>query len=288
MVKNLPVFGTAIAGIGATLVAYNFSKILGGITGGVKALWAAFSANPVGMIITGITLLVTAFMYLWNNCEGFRNFWINLWENIKLAGSNAWNYITTNFSWAIEAIKGYFNGFITFAKGIITFFSGIFSGDMSKVADGLSQIFDGIKQAWGSVFKGAANAVVSVLNWLIDKINTIEIGPLPNWDILGEYAGAEIGFSIPKIPMLEDGGIATGPTLAMIGEGDEDEAVLPLSKLGSLMGVGGGESIVYSPQITVMPGASAADVKSALDQSFEQFKAYMDRYMREKKRLQFS
>jgi hypothetical protein len=76
----------------------------------------------------------------------------------------------------------------------------------------------------------------------------------------------------------------------MIGEGDEDEAVLPLSKLASLMGGTGtgSSSIVYSPQITVMPGASAADVKTALDQSFEQFKAYMDRYMREKKRLSFT
>jgi len=34
---------------------------------------------------------------------------------------------------------------------------------------------------------------------------------------------------------LADGGIATGPTLAMIGEGSESEAVLPLSKLGNIM-----------------------------------------------------
>ena len=47
-------------------------------------------------------------------------------------------------------------------------------------------------------------------------------------------------------------------------------------------------SIVYSPNITVMPGANAADVKAATAESFEQFKAYMDRYLREKKRLQFA
>jgi hypothetical protein len=34
---------------------------------------------------------------------------------------------------------------------------------------------------------------------------------------------------------LADGGIATGPTLAVIGEGAESEAVLPLSKLGNIM-----------------------------------------------------
>jgi hypothetical protein len=38
------------------------------------------------------------------------------------------------------------------------------------------------------------------------------------------------------IPMLAEGGIVTGPTLAMIGEGDGPEAVIPLDKLGSMMG----------------------------------------------------
>jgi hypothetical protein len=38
-----------------------------------------------------------------------------------------------------------------------------------------------------------------------------------------------------KLLGLADGGIATGPTLAMIGEGSESEAVLPLSKLGNMM-----------------------------------------------------
>lgn len=34
---------------------------------------------------------------------------------------------------------------------------------------------------------------------------------------------------------LASGGIVTGPTLAMVGEGNESEAVMPLSKLGNLM-----------------------------------------------------
>jgi len=35
---------------------------------------------------------------------------------------------------------------------------------------------------------------------------------------------------------LATGGIATGPTLAVIAEGGEPEAVIPLSQLGSMMG----------------------------------------------------
>jgi hypothetical protein len=39
--------------------------------------------------------------------------------------------------------------------------------------------------------------------------------------------------------MLANGGIVTGPTLAMIGEGGESEAVIPLSRLDQMTGGGG-------------------------------------------------
>jgi hypothetical protein len=47
--------------------------------------------------------------------------------------------------------------------------------------------------------------------------------------------GAKSGGGLLKLLGLADGGVATGPTLAMIGEGSESEAVLPLSKLGNMM-----------------------------------------------------
>ena len=221
LTQNLPTIGFAIAGIGAAFIAFNFAGIIAGITSGVTALWGVLAANPVGLVILGLTLIITAFKLLWDNCEGFRNFWIGLWEGIK-----------------------------------------------------------------GAV-KVGVNGIISMLNWFIGKINNISVS-LPDWDILGEYAGKDIGFSVAKIPMLAKGGIATGPTLAMVGEGSESEAIMPLSKLDSLMGDTESASIVYSPTINVMPGANGADVKEALSESFEQFKVYMDRYLREKKRLQFS
>ena len=253
--NNLPTLGFILGGLTTAIVAQTAATKLKTITDMAAAkgitvmqlaqqgLNTAMKANPIGLVITAITLLVGAFTLLWNNCEGFRNFFIGMWDNIRSTVSKA------------------------------------------------GEIFSGLKDAWASAFTSAANAVISVLNWLIGKINTVSIGPLPNWDILGEYKGAEIGFSIPKIPMLADGGIAVKATQAVVGEGAEPEAIMPLSKLeGFLGGAAGGEtvSIVYSPQITVMPGANGADVKAATEQSFEQFKAYMDRYLRDRKRLQFA
>ena len=48
-----------------------------------------------------------------------------------------------------------------------------------------------------------------------------------------------------KIPALAEGGIVTGPTLALIGEGRESEAVIPLSKLDNMMGSNSGAVTVY-------------------------------------------
>lgn len=58
--------------------------------------------------------------------------------------------------------------------------------------------------------------------------------------ISGGAAGGGVSFmgaftKVLGFPKLADGGITTGPTMAMIGEGNENEAVLPLSKLGSMM-----------------------------------------------------
>jgi hypothetical protein len=58
---------------------------------------------------------------------------------------------------------------------------------------------------------------------------------------LAKKAGAVGGAGIPA---LAEGGIATGPTLALIGEGKGPEAVIPLDKLEGMMGGFGNQSNV--------------------------------------------
>jgi hypothetical protein len=60
------------------------------------------------------------------------------------------------------------------------------------------------------------------------------------------FDGFSIGVpDIPKIPLLAKGGIITKPTLAMVGEGRESEAVIPLSKLNSMIS-GGANGLVVN------------------------------------------
>jgi hypothetical protein len=108
-----------------------------------------------------------------------------------------------------------------------------------QIINVFSIIYNGIKATMGFVanvitapFKAAFRAVAWLWNNTIGKLSFT----MP--DIPG-VPGRGKKFSMPQIEMLAEGGIVTSPTLAMIGEGNEPEAVIPLSKLGS-MGFGGG------------------------------------------------
>ena len=66
------------------------------IAGAFSSAWGAIVAvisGPVGWIIGIVVALVAAFTLLWNKCEGFRNFFIGLWNGIVNVASNAWQGI---------------------------------------------------------------------------------------------------------------------------------------------------------------------------------------------------
>lgn len=70
-------------------------------------------------------------------------------------------------------------------------------------------------------YKSIFNGIASLWNSTIGKLSF----SVPEW--VPGFGGK--GFSVPKIPMLAEGGIVTGPTLAMIGE-QGPEAVVPLDR----------------------------------------------------------
>jgi TP901 family phage tail tape measure protein len=110
---------TALSGLGAL--------ITGTIMPALSGLWALMLANPISIVIAAIAAIVAAFVLLWNKCEGFRNFWINLFSSVKSTVVDAKNNVLSTFDGikngissriegaknsvhnAIENIKGFFN-----------------------------------------------------------------------------------------------------------------------------------------------------------------------------------
>jgi hypothetical protein len=249
-------------------------KIWKATTKAFAAIQAAFNAvmamNPIFLIAIAIAAIVAILVVLQQKFDIFGT----AVEAIGTAFEAVWDAIKFVFDWAVDnwpLLLAVITGplglaiafFVTFKDQIIGFMKNVISwiGDNWKlllaiitgpfglaiyaivtfkdqIMEAFSLIFKGIKATMGFVadvitapFKAAFRMVAWLWNNTVGKLSFT----IPSW--VPKIGGS--GFNVPDIPELAQGGIVTGPTLAMIGEGREPEAVIPLSKLGS-MGFGGG------------------------------------------------
>ena len=158
------------------------------------ALSATMAANPIGLVIAAIAALVAAFVYLWNNCEEFREFWLNLWENITEAASKAWEAITKFFSEAWEAIKNIWNGVGDWFKEtwgkIKDAFSDVgewFSDKFTKAKEGVQNAWSGVKDWFANVWTGIKEAFASADSWMGDKFGAAWDAIKLVWDTVKSY-----------------------------------------------------------------------------------------------------
>lgn len=153
-ISNLSPEVLNIIGLVATVIATiaGVAGIIQGITAAQAALNVVMSANLIGIIITLIAALVAVFIYLWNNCEEFRNFWIGLWDGIKSAFSTVWDAIVNFFTVTIpdawnSVVDFFWQGYYTWQsiwQSIGDFFSGIWDGIVSFFTET-------IPNAWNSL-----------------------------------------------------------------------------------------------------------------------------------------
>jgi hypothetical protein len=163
-----------------------------------------------------------------------------------------------------------------------------------RLREPIAELWENIKEAWGQVrqlidafrqgesdgqgFQRFIDGLVNVIGLLIRGLN-IAIRLMNRFrDILiriveskafqsllsgiGAIGGA-VSRGIGRIAGLAEGGIVTKPTLAMVGEGGEPEAVIPLSKMGQMGG--GGVNITINGAID--PEATARQIRRILEDS---------------------
>ena len=135
-------------------------------------------------------------------------------------------------------------------KIVDTVFDAMLAGGKA-VFDGLTTYFTGVY----NIFKMLFNGIAKMWNNTVGKLSF----EFPSW-VIG--LGGK-GFSVPNIPYLAEGGIVTGPTLAMIGERGP-EAVIPLS--GRNSGMGGNYTINITGGLS-----SSSDIGKAVVNAIRQF-----------------
>lgn len=236
----------------AKMIAYKTAQLA--VTGATKAMTLAqtglnlvLSMNPIGLVILALTALGATFVILYNKCEWFRNGVNQVWNGVKnvfigfanfFKGAFKTDFTQTfgllgvplnNFFSTVGAIVGGVKGVF---NGLLTFFKGVFTGNWRQIFSGLKQIVSSIFGTIGGVIKAPINAAISGINSAIRGVNRISFD-IPSW--VPGVGGKHFGIHLPTIPALAEGGIVTKATMALVGEGKEHEAVIPLSKLDKLV-----------------------------------------------------
>lgn len=186
--------------------------IMGSVVPAIQSLWAFMLTNPITFVIAAIAALVAGFVYLWNNCESFRNFWINLWDNIvetvsKIPGEvqkifekiqKFFSELPDKISKGLDSVgdkiidwgysisggvgdtmvdlygvfKDSFEGIADYVENVTTLIKDIFTGNWGSLGSDIEKIFSGISDSVGNILQDLVNIVGDVFGMINDAIQS--------------------------------------------------------------------------------------------------------------------
>jgi phage tail tape measure protein, TP901 family, core region len=165
--------GKIISGVGTVMTIL---PKLAGIVKTVKtafgALNAVLAANPIMLIIAAIAALVAAFIYLWNNCEEFRQFWIDLWENIKAVVAAVGEWLSQAWQAMGEAITVAWNAICEFFTGLWESIKNIFMTVVTAISTFLTNTWNAISNTVTTVWTAISNTITTIVNAISTFITT--------------------------------------------------------------------------------------------------------------------
>lgn len=229
----------------------NFTNIIIGIGIAITGVGIIISSIPL-IVIGVITLIVATIVKNYDYIMGLFNKLINWFENDFIGALHylfgpVGDMLAQPFIFAVNSIKGLFEGLFGGIKKIITGIIQIFKGDFKN---GIMNVFGGLKDILLAPF----NALVSGINSLIRGVNKIKFD-VPDW--VPGMGGKKFGFNIPQIPKLAVGGIVNMPSRgvpiggAIAGESGA-EGVIPLTDSQAMETLGAtiGKYITINANIT--------------------------------------
>lgn len=180
----LIIIGKIITAVGTIMT------IVPKVVGVIKAVKTAFLAlnatmlaNPIVLIIAAIAALVAAFIYLWNNCDEFRQFWIDLWESIKEIAvavwealkeffAAAWEFIKTTAETVWNALAGFFTGLWEGIKNTFTTVVNAISNFLGTMWNTIKSVAETIWNAISTFFTTIWNGIKTVVTTVVTAIST--------------------------------------------------------------------------------------------------------------------
>lgn len=167
-----------------TIMAF---KAITGVITIIKALGVAIAGMPIVAIIAGILALIAVIVYLWNNCEGFRNFIIGAFNIIKAGFLAVYNHIKSRIMLIIGIIKMLIEAFKKIIKAVADVKSAIdkkfqeigkFIGDIVEEIKKKFDWFDDFvnigKNLIDGIKKGVKDAWNGAKGWFKDRANDVK------------------------------------------------------------------------------------------------------------------
>lgn len=162
---------------GVLATALAIQGIITGVTKAIAFLNTTLLANPIVLIVALIAGLVAAFIYLWNNCDAFREFWLDLWEKIQSFTKKAVDAISKFFT---QTVPNALDKMVVFFKQlpgkiwtwlsntvnkVTTWASNMKSKAQSAATNFINTVVNYIKQLPSKVWTWLTNVVSKVKTW---------------------------------------------------------------------------------------------------------------------------
>lgn len=156
------------------------------IAGAFSSAWGAIVAvisGPVGWIIGIVVALVAAFTLLWNKCEGFRNFFIGLWNGIVNVASNAWQGIQN----AWNGVVGWFSNLWNRVKETASNTWNNFLEGARPIVEALMNVWNALKDFFSALWGGIVSVATTVWNGIVEVVTPIIEAIKTAWNSLVEF-----------------------------------------------------------------------------------------------------
>lgn len=176
----LIVVGKVITAVGTIMtIVPKVAGVINVVKGAFAALNATMHANPIVLIIAAIAALVAAFIYLWNTNEDFRQFWIDLWNNIKEIAVAVWEALKEFFAAAWQAI---ITTATTIWNELASFFTGLWEGIKTVFTTAVTAISTFLSTAWAAIQTVITTVWTAISTFITTIITAIQTFLTTAWN----------------------------------------------------------------------------------------------------------
>ena len=211
-----------------------FKPVLDNIASGLKELWSNHLAKLVEEIGLDVAAIIDFVMSVVDVVSELITFLSSTFGPIV---STVINTVVSLFNTFLGAVSDVVTRVLAVLRGLITFITGVFQGNWSKAWSGIVTVFKNVFGLMKDILKGVINVCIDLLNGLVSAVWNAVRGIINGVGSIAQQIGELLGKKNwgwkltarpPRIPHMKTGGVVTGPTYALVGEGGKDEAVIPL------------------------------------------------------------